>query len=79
MTDDLMMPEYTLVTGQFDAPPDWSTEIEYDDDAINRCRKDTTWPSDCGRCPARARCAELVRAEWRRHLSLEPPEEVENG
>ena len=47
------------------------------DGEIDRCRKSTGWPSDCDHCPARARCDELVREEWRRHLGLEPPEEAE--
>lgn len=36
------------------------------DEEINACRKDFDWRSDCGHCPARARCDELVREEWRR-------------
>lgn len=81
MIDDWIMPEHTIISGWPDAPPEWSTEIEYDDDAINACRKNR--PSNCQTCPARARCDELVREEWIRHLQwkkwdrLNSPEEVE--
>ena len=47
------------------------------DEEIDACRKDTDSPADCQTCPGRARCDELVRAEWQRHLSLNPPEEIE--
>jgi hypothetical protein len=51
------------------------------DAEINRCRHrwPDYWQTDCEHCPDRARCDELLREEWLRHLSLEPPEEVGSG
>jgi len=46
------------------------------DEEINRCRKDTDYPSDCQSCPGRTRCDELVQAEWAQHLGPEPPEDL---
>lgn len=76
MADDWIMPEYMIISGQDDAPASWGTEIEYDDEEINACRKDTDREADCQTCIARARCAELVREEWARESGTEPPEEV---
>lgn len=45
------------------------------DEQINDCRRSNG--GNCQTCPDKARCLELFERELARHLSLEPPEEVE--